>query len=264
MMMKQLLSIILFASVLLTSCRKEQPSMPNGLTDCGCAEETSADFFMEEMTEANINFARYTDTDTIYANKNVRFTAKVEGAEYTWYIGADVLTTSTVNRFFSTALIGQTLPITLVVRKNPNSICFPNDDGYDSITKYLTIVERNIYNNNTISRLEGLYKMKSPLLSDSTIITVEIYYQNGSNQFLKIYNYDGQESNCSIGSSNVENNYRQLWTFGGTGTMQGDYLQGNLIDRMDGLAEMNFTTGEYVNGAYNTTFYKWEYKGRKL
>lgn len=256
--------IILLSIFVLTGCHKDQKIMPNPTQGCDCAHEVSADFLMEEMTEPNINFARYTDTDTIYANKNVRFSAKEDGAEYTWYIGAEVLTTKTVTRFFSDALIGQTLPITLVVKKNPNTICFPNDDGYDSITKYLTIVERNIYYDNTISRLEGQYKMKSPLLSDSTLITVEIYYQNGSNQFLKIYNYDGQGSNCSIGSSHVENNYRELWTFGGTGTMQGDYLQGNLIDRMDGLAEMNFTTGAYVNGVYNTTLYDWKYKGRKL
>lgn len=265
--MKHILYLLFFALTFLTSCHKEQAILPNGLNGCDCSHEVSAEFLMEEMTEANINFARYTDTDTIYP-KNVRFTAKEEGAEYTWYIGAEVLSSKTVTRFFSNALIGQTLPITLVVKKNPNAICFPNDDGYDSITKYLTIVENNVFFDNTISRLEGQYKVKSPLLSDSSIITIDIFYLNGSNKFLNIYNYDGQGSNCvnTIGMSDMSVNFRQIFVEDGEGgsTTQGDYIDGTIYSDKYNKSKLDFSTGGYVNGTYIQNLKDWKYRGRKL
>jgi hypothetical protein len=257
---------VFFLSFTFVNCKKIQPKLSNGKIGCDCAKEVSAEFLMEEMTTGNINFARFTDTDTIYSNKNVRFTADEIDAEYKWYIGTELLTTKSVTRFFSNTLINQTLPISLVIKKKPNNICFPNDDGYDSITKYLTIVEKNIFYDNTISRLEGQYKVKSPLLSDSTIITIDIFYQNSTNQYLNVYNYDGLGSNCInvINGGGIEENYRQLWTFGSTGIMAGDYLQGDIHDRLDGQTEMNFTTGGYLNGSYVQKLKDWKYKGRKL
>ncbi len=262
------ISLIISLLILLVSCHKDQDIMPNPTQGCDCAHEVSSDFLMEEMTESNINFARYTDTDTIYANKNVRFTAKEEGAEYTWYIGAEVLYTNTVTRFFSDALIGQTLPITLVVKKNPNTICFPNDDGFDSITKYLTIIENNVFFDNTISRLEGQYKVKSPLLSDSTIITIDIFYLNGSNKFLNIYNYDGLGSNCInvIGTSDMSLNFRQIFVEDGEGgsITQGDYIDGTIYCDKFNKSRLDFSTGGYVNGNYIQNLKDWKYRGRKL
>ncbi|MBP5982428.1 MAG: hypothetical protein KA734_01810 [Fluviicola sp.] len=262
--MKQLLYFILFAFALLTSCRKEQPSMTNGLTDCGCAEETSANFLMEEMTTGNNNFARFTDTDMIFSSKNVRFSAKENNAAYTWYIGAEVLHTKEVTRFFDNSFVGQTIPITLVVKKKPNTICFPNDDGVDSIIKYLTIAQLPTYDFLDTTFMEGTYRMKSPLLNDSIDIRID-YRDYFSDRRIDIYNYNGIGSNClELINRGYQVNYRQFWTFGQTGVLAGDYLQGDAHIRLDGIVEMNFTTGDYVNGSYNTTFYKWEYKGRKI
>jgi hypothetical protein len=262
--MKRTLYLLFFALVFLTSCHKEQAILPNGLADCGCAEETSADFLMEEMTTGNLNFAKYTDSDLIFSSKNVRFTALEYDADYTWYIGAEIIHTKEVTRFFDNSLVGQTIPIILVVRKNPNKICFSNDDGYDSIVRNLTIAQLPTYDYLDSTFMEGVYRMKSPLLNDSVDITID-YIDYSSDKRIDIYNYDGVGSNClNVINRGLQVNYRQFWTFGETGTLVGDYLQGDAHIRLDGIVEMNFTTGGYVNGTYNTTLNDWKYKGRKL
>ncbi len=121
--------------ILLVSCKKEvQPDMIALNENCNCAKEVSANFLIEEMTSP-FSDARFTDADTIYKGKNVRFRALEDNAQYTWYIGNEVLNTQEVARFFNSSLGGQNITISLAIRKKPNSICLPNDDGYDSISK---------------------------------------------------------------------------------------------------------------------------------
>ena len=161
--MKITLYLLFFTLAFLSSCHKDQAILPNGLNGCDCAHEVSAEFYIEEMTTPNPNFVKYTDTDTIYADKNVRFRAKENDAEYTWYIGAEVLTTQEVTRYFSSATAGQTITVSLVVKKNPNTICFPNDDGKDSLSRTFFIVpafDSFDFYNNPQPRIEGAYRMK--------------------------------------------------------------------------------------------------------
>lgn len=67
-----------------SSCKKEQPQPNNGLKNCDCAHQVNANFSIEEIASV-VNQDQYlTETDTIYAGKNVRFYAKEDSAEYTW------------------------------------------------------------------------------------------------------------------------------------------------------------------------------------
>ena len=248
------------------SCKKIQPEMSVLNAGCDCAKEVSADFLMEEMTTGNTNFARYTDTDSIFSDKNVRFTAIEDDAEYTWYIGTEVLHTKSVTRYFDNTLVGQSLPISLVVKKKSNTICFPNDDGKDSILKYLSVAQLGTYDFLDTTFLEGTYRMKSPLLLDSVEIVIDYRdYVSGMNKRIDIYNYDGLGSNCTQRINRGGHvNYRQFWTFGETSVTQGNYLQGDMHHRLDGIVEMNFTTGGYVNGNYEQIVNHYLYRGRKL
>src|SRR5690606_9243363 len=117
-----------------------------------------------------------TETDTIFKDKNVRFTAKEKNAEYTWYMGTEILTDSVVQRYFGDDLAGANLPITLVVKKQPNKLCFPNDDGYDSITKYIHVANLPILDcpNANYGTLQGDYRVKSEHLPDS--FDIQIYF----------------------------------------------------------------------------------------
>lgn len=256
--------IICLAVLLFASCKKEQPEMSTLNAGCDCAEEVKSKFEMLEMTSGNENFADYTDTDSIFGDKNVLFKALTENAEYTWYIGTEVLNTREVKRFFPNSMIGQTVPITLVTKKKANTVCFPNDDGYDSVVKYLTIAQLDLYNNFDTTRIEGYYKVKSPLLNDSIILTID-YIETGIGYYYNFYNYNGVDSNCIkvIGTGDVGHNYRQLFVNTPAG-ISNDYLQGTVYVGQNNSAELDLTTGAYIDGVWQPVVYYWKYKGRKL
>ena len=173
--MKKLLLILpLLLLLYIVACKKEQPQMVNEVTNpCDCAHEVSADFLMEEegKYQGSLTPLYKTETDTMYSERPLLFTALEDAAEYTWYIGAEVITEQKFWRFFDNSLIGQTLPMTLVVKKTPNNTCFPNDDGYDSITKYITIVDGSQLFT-TPNHFEGTYRISDTASVDS----IDIYF----------------------------------------------------------------------------------------
>lgn len=209
-------SFVLLASFvfMVFSCKKEQPQPNNGLKNCDCAHEVNANFSIEEIASVVSQDQYLTETDTIYAGKNVRFYAKEDSAEYTWYIGSEVLTTREVKRYFSSAYAGITIPITLVVKKKPNSICFPNDDGYDSISKSFYIVPElqfPQFYEDTNFRIEGNYRVKSEFDSDSLDINVNLeqYYSGVPTTELIIISGLKQDSILVTRPNGY--NYNQIW-----------------------------------------------------
>jgi hypothetical protein len=209
--MKKLIYIFFF--FILVSCKKDKITPP-APDPCIGLQEVSADFLMEEMTSFNENLSIFTDTDTIYSEKPVRFTAKSENAEYTWYIGTEVLHTRSVTRFFNNVLEGQTLPITLVVKKAANTSCFPLDDGYDSIVKFLTVSTQKIGIDSSYL-MEGIFRLKEKNRTDSVDITIDVkrdFFQTAI--LVDIFNYDGNGTNSfspitSAGYGTEGMNYRQ-------------------------------------------------------
>ncbi len=176
--MKNTLFPILCAFALLTSCRKEQPSM-NENNNCECAKEVSADFqmgekFGEEFLELDTiampifyndgnpaNFQYQTD---VY----VYFSANIKNAiSYEWQVGANSIAQSTKDfGLYFTDTIG-TIPVRLIVHAKPNLICFPNDDGVDTVVKYLTI--RNVVPDPLTGKYSG-YNTNDP----AHVFTIEI------------------------------------------------------------------------------------------
>jgi hypothetical protein len=209
--MKQLifiaLGIILLAQY---SCKKVQPEMKE--LDCSCAKETTAEFDIEEIHAYGYDWEKRSITDSTFKEKNIAFTAKAENATYKWYIGNEVLDTKSVVRYFSSDFTGQTISVTLVVRKKPNYICLPNDDGYDSITKTVVISNRDYYSSflEPCPTLEGIYRMKEKNGSDSIDITIDMF-RTTSNR-VEVTNFDGNGNNLPYTQSEiVACLYRQLW-----------------------------------------------------
>jgi len=262
----KVLCVISLVLIFFLACKKEQPALSK--TDCDCAKEVSADFVIEEIYAYGYEWEKRTETDACFGDRNVSFKALEENADYTWRIGSEVLKTKELVRYFSNSLIGQKIPVTLIVKKKANNICFPKDYGYDSKTKYITIVQ--VVDNDGPSTdstfIEGLYRLKSPLLSDSIDMIVDYRYQGAGYNGVRIniYNYDGMGKNCIDIISRDQFTYRQFWTYGSTSITQGDYLQGDFKVKLNGLVEANFTTGGYVDGVYNQKLVDWKYKGRKL
>ena len=238
--------MILGFFILVFACKKEQPGMQNAEDPCECASEVSADFLIEERGWSSIN-EKFTETDTIYHPKNVRFTAKLDDAEYTWYIGAEVINDKSYMRFFDESTVGEDITVTLVVKKEPNTLCFPNDDGYDSIIKTMHVSPYPIldWDNDTIIRqgVTGTYRVKGPHLSDSFDIKVWTTFGNFP-QHTKVHitNFDGKGTNCLDKIANLNDaNYRQHW-ISPAGACHG--LRGYIHNKMDGTTEMNFSYSE--------------------
>lgn len=235
------LSIILLAQY---SCKKVQPNMKS--LDCSCAKETSAEFEILEF-EKMLQFNPVgTNTDTILLSKNVKFKALDSLSDYTWYIGNEILHTREVVRYFSQDWAGQNISITLVTRKNPNRICLPNDDGYDSITK--TFFIQNFQNDfsdfnfsNKKTLMEGTYRMKSNFSQDSFDVVIDyVWNPNQSDPKINVFNFDGKGSKrTSDIISMTPRNYRQIWFE--YRTVESNGMLGTFHYRLDGVAEFNFS-----------------------
>jgi hypothetical protein len=213
--MKTLIKILLLTSVFLLvifACKKEQLEIKKTADPCECASEVSADFEIREALNngaPSINI--YTVTDDILENKTAYFKAKETDAEYTWYIGAEIKTDREISRFFESQWVGSTIPITLVVEKEPNKTCFPNDDGYDSVTKYM-----EVHSFCDSSILEGTFRVAEENSIDSfdIVFDFELAYaspgvlSNSNCSRLDFFNYDGNGSSCVGYDNAMARNYR--------------------------------------------------------
>jgi hypothetical protein len=85
------------------------------------------------------NPANFGYLNTVY----VHFSADIKNAiSYEWQVGSNsiIQTTKDFGLYFSDTI--GTIPVRLIVHAKPNKICFPEDDGVDTLVKYLTI--RNV------------------------------------------------------------------------------------------------------------------------
>lgn len=209
---------------------------------CDCASEVNADFdILERHTQ--LAGSEIIVTDHVLQNsgsKQVRFRAKEEDAEYTWYIGTDVETDRETFKNFGTQWIGSTIPITLVVKKEPNTICFPEDDGYDSITKSFDIYDvcHEPY------LLEGTFRMAAENSTDSIDVKIEFKEYAPWNDCLNadITNFDGEGSTCPGNYFRVSKSYRYM-SMGGT----------NLNGPCQGLTAYKHWV--YLNGTCEMEYY---------
>jgi len=215
--------IVVFVVLILVvfSCKRSQPIMPIIDKDCQGRTEVSADFKMLEKATSDIA-QLYTDTDTIFAGKYVRFVAKEQDAqEYKWYLeDGSIIKVKEFERYFDIDLAGTYFTLSLVVKKNKvDLLCFPNDDGYDSITKTLYIAPRlpNPPNEGWDAYyLNGNYRFYSQSLNDS--IDIKFYDRfliTDSSSFgiaypMYIHNFDGKGSYYQGVYGYICRNYRGI------------------------------------------------------
>lgn len=250
--------------IFLVACKKEeQVSLCLDVTNpCAGAKEISAEFTIGELTSSIPSWSDTTFTDTIFKNKNVHFNALEEDADYTWYVGTEVLNEKSFTRYFDASLVGTTQTISLVVRKEPNSVCLPNDDGYDSISKTLYVSQYIIQDGDSVylGSIEGGYRVYMEHISDSADVFVNVSRGAMSQLFFNIYNYDGYGSNCVNTTIYGGCNYREVFTKYSLNTYACDHLEGSVHNVLGGQVEMNFT---FRDTSINE-FYERIYKGRKL
>ena len=263
------------------------PDCPNYVAPvdpCAGKTEVSADFIIEERISA-IGAGEFIPTDTTLKERHIRFRAITQGAtEYKWYVGSEIITnTQSVTRFFPEQWAGSNIPITLVVRKIPDNACFPNDDGYDSITKVFHISQYLIEPNplgdedRTVQNggLQGTYRLIQEGMQDSIDVGVS-FCNNYLGTTILFENLDGQGTicNCDLinnpGGAHIDKwSYRYAEFGGPVGGPQVNTefclsLWGVLYQKRWSDVELNVTSEiwEYEGGPRTQTHYN--YKGRKL
>lgn len=113
------------------SC-KENNIDPPIVDPCQGKEQVKAKFEIYEAQAYNSDIWKYTDTDTIM-RAAAFFKAIGEFEEYEWHLGSEIIKEKSFVRYNLPR--GVHIPITLIVRKKPETACFPNDDGIDTITR---------------------------------------------------------------------------------------------------------------------------------
>ena len=113
-------------------CKKDQDPGP-----CFGATPFKADFTLGEIIGDSLVA---TDTLTFY-----RMTARAaeKYASIKWEIGSDPRgfdNQQEVGLNFGDATIGQTFTVRMIAKGTPNTACYPNDDGIDTVTKQFTRV----------------------------------------------------------------------------------------------------------------------------
>ncbi|MES2381529.1 MAG: hypothetical protein V4538_10845 [Bacteroidota bacterium] len=123
--MKKRYLIIITSVLLFAQCNPDKEIAPEN--PCTNAQEVKADFVIEELVGD-----RYFEGDTIANYNKVRFRALQAADEYTWILGAETLHTQS---FIRTNFPIGWLDVKLVIKRKPNKLCFPNDDGIDSASR---------------------------------------------------------------------------------------------------------------------------------
>ena len=204
---------LLITLIILTGC-PDDPVRPD---PCDGKKPVSAEF---DILESNYwgQDKYYSKSDTILYANIANFVAKEENATYIWKIGSDnrEFTTSKVSLRFLDVL-GE-VPVRLIVNKAPDTLCFPNDDGIDTVTKILYVnrimenYEPCIFEFDLFSGDYTGYNLDNP--KDTFTITIEACYPHHLD--IKIFRLINLIPNCEIifnPSSVSYNGYRQ-WLFG--------------------------------------------------
>jgi hypothetical protein len=242
-------SVLVGMLLVVLACKKiEQPDLSTVKDPCDCAKEVSADF---DILEENLPIQNsiLTVTDHVLHAKNVFFRAKEEDAEYKWYIGSEIETEQETYKHFGSQWIGSDIPITLVVKKNPNKVCFPDDDGYDSIKKVFHVYDRCM----NPHLLDGSFRVAPINSVDSFDIHIEFKYIPSQNECysMDFTNFDNQGSFCTAEELKLlGRSYRFVASSSTTSFNSGckNLLGVKMYFRLDNILELSYFYREIDGG----------------
>lgn len=117
------------------------PDCPN-YDPCIMESPVTAEFkIYDDVFSGGPNADKWFEDDKIYRGR-IKFAAVEDSAHYTWYLGAETIMGTDFKEVIKNTgdLPPGTYTAALVVDKEPNAFCFPDDDGRDSIFKTFDIV----------------------------------------------------------------------------------------------------------------------------
>jgi len=147
-----LLTMVLIFSA--SSCKKcQDPANEKCENYDPCYSKTpfEADFIMEEVVSSQGSYpfgladtSYITDTIVAHVSSSTRLrcTALGDYDSYHWQIGSDptIFTTKSFTQYFDYPV---NVWVTLIATRKPDTLCFPNDDGIDTVKKRLVAVPRS-------------------------------------------------------------------------------------------------------------------------
>lgn len=137
-MYSRIYAIVILFVVLLSAC-KEEPNDPiEPIDPCKNAKPVTANFDIFEESYWSKGFLIY--TDTIIAGNIAHFKASEKYDSYTWQVGTDTSKYHTMEFTLKFDKPYKNVPVKLIVRKKPNLDCYPDDDGIDTLIKYINVV----------------------------------------------------------------------------------------------------------------------------
>lgn len=254
------------------SCKKELPLLPAAATPCDSQLEVNANFRIERpyisvFTDGYV----FMETDTFLSSPRVRFSSEVDDAlSYKWIFQNDTLQGKFIELNLAPNFSGYTVDITSIIEKDPNSYCFPNDDGFDTLTKQMYISYLPLYSadgDTIFYGTEGVYRVEHPETKDS--IEIEIVYRDKGNlieDYVQIKNFDG-EGTLSLDSSKAirSPSFRRVDFAMGNPQIYSQSISGTIYNDINGVAHLTFESNFLSDPQEGTVDYKkWEYHGRKI
>jgi len=136
---------------------------------CGQAKRVEAQFTIYEPVGD-----LHPRTDTILWTSIAHFSADEHYDKYEWHIGFDsrIRMDSSFSLRFPASQVeeGVSIPITFIGSRTPNLMCFPDDDGLDTITRQLVVLSP--YNSPVLGSYKGCH-----LDNPADTFTVDIFWQ---------------------------------------------------------------------------------------
>ena len=224
--MKNLLYFFLMNLLVLSCsrCKEEEctdstnPDCPNYVAPvdpCAGKTEVSADFVIEQRVNNIGHPEKFITCDTAIALYNItHVTAYIKNAAtYKWIIGTDTVFGPQTSFHFSENQAGQSYPVTLIVQKAPNLSCFPNDNGMDTVTKFIHVI--NICDNPIYGTFRVAFD-SSP--SDSFNVAIKTWPLVGditnecNNLFIVNFNKRVSPDSCQANYRALGYNYLNFWS----------------------------------------------------
>ena len=253
---------------LLSSCKKKQPVILDPSAPCGGFQEVSADFLIEERYNVINGSSGYISSDISHHSSFIRFQALEENANYKWYIGSQQYNTKEVELFFDNTNAGSIISVTCVVQKNPNSYCFPQDDGYDSIVKTFKVSNLPIYTGDggpSYFGVSGTYRVLNPSNNDSIDIGVRFANYQGLFECVLLTNFDGNGTVITDSTNQIQGMcYRKMNFKYGNSTNYSQRVYGTVLNELNGYSYLNFSSFIDNGPSQAPTEVNWNYKGRKI
>jgi len=156
-------------------CPCDDPTDPmcENYDPCYGKTPVTADFEMGYILRVTPPFDEYVEEfqpDYAFERVNIGFRPKNfnpnEGIKYTWLLGSEVIEEAEFYRNFSSTTEDE-IPVTLIVEGKPNLDCFPLDDGKDTLTKIIKLID-GVCN----TAAAGKFKVKFEGYPDSTTVSV--------------------------------------------------------------------------------------------